>query len=266
MLDRIRFVLVATSHPGNIGACARAMKNMGLSDLALVAPARFPDAEASARAAGAEDLLAAARVHDTLAAAVADCSLVVATSARRRDLEWPTLSPRALAARIAGLPADARCAVVFGPERIGLDNEQLAQAGVLVEIPANPEYSSLNLGAAVQVIAYECRLAALAAIDAPAAVAEAREGPAASHAELESYYARLEPALLRAGFIDPANPRHLMRRIRRLYARAQPDRDELNILQGMLNALAAPDDAPSEPRTPTCAPERRTPAGATKRR
>lgn len=254
MLDRIRFVLVATSHPGNIGACARAMKNMGLRDLALVAPARYPDAEASARAAGAEDLLAAARVHDTLAAAVADCSLVVATSARRRGLEWPTLSPRALAARIAGLPADARCAVVFGPERIGLDNEQLAQAGVLVEIPANPEYSSLNLGAAVQVIAYECRLAAS---DAPAAAAEAREGPAASHAELESYYARLEPALLRAGFIDPANPRHLMRRIRRLYARAQPDRDELNILQGMLNALAAPDDAPSEPRTP---------AGATKRR
>lgn len=247
MLDRIRFVLVATSHPGNIGACARAMKNMGLSDLALVAPERFPDAEASARAAGAEDLLARAQVHDSLAAAVADCTLVVATSARRRGLEWPTLAPRELANRIAGLPAAARCAVVFGPERIGLDNDQLALASALVEIPANPEYSSLNLGAAVQVIGYECRLAALATADRPAAAAEAREGPmshpdggagAASHAELESYYTRLEPALLRAGFIDPANPRHLMRRIRRIYARAGLDRDELNILQGILSALA----------------------------
>lgn len=263
MLDRIRFVLVATSHPGNIGACARAMKNMGLSELALVAPGSFPDAAATARAAGAEDLLDTARVHDTLAAAVADCTLVVATSARRRGLEWPTLTPRALAARIAGLPADARCAVLFGPERIGLDNDQLAQAGALVEIPANPEYSSLNLGAAVQVIAYECRLAAIAAAahpkgcDAPAAAGEAREGPAASHAELESYYARLEPALARAGFIDPANPRHLMRRIRRLYARAQPDRDELNILQGMLSALVAHDDPPPGPRTPAGAPKRR---------
>ena len=248
MLDRIRFVLVATSHPGNIGACARAMKNMGLSDLALVAPARFPDPDADARAAGAEDLLGRARVHTTLAAAVADCSLVVATSARRRHLGWPTLSPRELATRIVALPATARCAVVFGPERIGLDNDQLAQAGALVEIPANPDYSSLNLGAAVQVIAYECRLAALGV--APAAVTAAREGPAVSHAELESYYARLEPALLRAGFIDPANPRHLMRRIRRLYARAEPDRDELNILQGMLNALTradpAADDVPPE--------------------
>ena len=255
MLDRIRFVLVATSHPGNIGACARAMKNMGLRDLALVAPVRFPDPEAVARAAGAEDLLGRARVHGTLAAAVADCSLVVATSARRRSLEWPTLTPRELGARIAGLPGDARCAVVFGPERIGLDNDELAQAAALVEIPANPEYSSLNLGAAVQVIGYECRLAALAApappqrgaASAPAGAA-AREGPAVSHAELESYYARLEPALLRAGFIDPANPRHLMRRIRRLYARAQPDRDELNILQGMLNALVHADDSPPEPR------------------
>lgn len=241
MLDRIRFVLVATSHPGNIGACARAMKNMGLRDLALVAPARFPDPEAVARAAGAADLLATATVHGSLAAAVADCALVVATSARRRSLGWPTLTPRGLAARIAALPADARCAVVFGPERVGLDNDQLAQAGALVEIPANPDYSSLNLGAAVQVIGYECRLAALALADAPASSPQAREGPVASHAELESYYARLEPALLRAGFIDPANPRHLMRRIRRLYARAEPDRDELNILQGMLNALAPPE-------------------------
>ena len=241
MLDRIRFVLVATSHPGNIGASARAMKNMGLSDLALVAPHRFPDPEATARAAGAEDLLAKASIHSSLAAAVADCALVVATSARPRSLGWPTLSPRELATRIAALPRDARCAVVFGPERIGLDNDQLAQANALVEIPANPAYSSLNLGAAVQVIGYECRLAALALDDVPVAPPAAREGPAVTHAELESYYARLEPALLRAGFIDPANPRHLMRRIRRLYARAEPDRDELNILQGMLNALAPPE-------------------------
>jgi TrmH family RNA methyltransferase len=266
MLDRIRFVLVATSHPGNIGACARAMKNMGLSDLALVAPASFPHPEADARAAGAEDLLARARVHRTLAAAVADCSLVFATSARRRSLDWPTLAPRELAGRIAALPGAERCAVVFGPERIGLDNDQLALASALVEIPANPEYSSLNLGAAVQVIGYECRLAALAVAGAPTAAGEAREGPAMSHAELESYYARLEPALTRAGFIDPENPRHLMRRIRRLYARAGLDRDELNILQGMLSALA-PDAGPTPgPRAPAGAPKRRTPSGAPKRR
>jgi TrmH family RNA methyltransferase len=242
MLDRIRFVLVATSHPGNIGACARAMRNMGLGDLALVAPARFPDPEATARAAGAEDLLARARVHGTLAAAVADRSFVVATSARRRE-------------RIAALPADARIAVVFGPERVGLSNEDLALANACVEIPADAAYSSLNLGAAVAIIAYECRLAA------GLAAADAAEVPAASHAELESYYARLEPALHQAGFLDPENPRHLMRRIRRLYARAVPDRDEVNILQGILNALVPP-----ERRTPSDAPKRRIPADAPKRR
>jgi TrmH family RNA methyltransferase len=259
MLDRIRFVLVATSHPGNIGACARAMKNMGLSDLALVAPARFPDPEASARAAGAEDLLAAARVHATLADAVADRAFVVATSARRRSLDWPTLTPRLLGERIAALPADARIAVVFGPERIGLSNEELALAGACVEIPAAPEYSSLNLGAAVAVLAYECRIAASARADGlvdAAPPVDADASPAATHAELESYYARLEPALARSGFLDPANPRHLMRRIRRLYARAAPDRDELNILQGMLNALTQHGE-PSEPSTPAGAPERR---------
>jgi TrmH family RNA methyltransferase len=255
MLDRIRFVLVATSHPGNIGACARAMRNMGLGDLALVAPARFPDPEATARAAGAEDLLARARVHGTLAAAVADRSFVVATSARRRTLDWPTLAPRQLGERIAALPADARIAVVFGPERVGLSTEDLALANACVEIPADAAYSSLNLGAAVAIIAYECRLAA------GLAAADAAEVPAACHAELESYYARLEPALHEAGFLDPENPRHLMRRIRRLYARAVPDRDEVNILQGILNALVPP-----ERRTPSDAPKRRIPADAPKRR
>jgi len=238
MLDRIRFVLVGTTHPGNVGACARAMKNMGLSDLALVAPAEFPHPDASARAAGAEDLLAAARVHPDLASAIADCELVVASSGRRRGLAWPELAPRELAARCAALAAPARCAVVFGPERTGLTNEQLGSASAVVAIPADPGYPSLNLAAAAQVLAYELRLAALAE-RAPLA-AEGAPIPLASAAELEAYYARLEVALAECGFLDRDHPRHLMQRIRRLVNRAQPDRSEINILQGIVTALRPP--------------------------
>lgn len=237
----VRFVLCRTSHPGNIGAVARAMKTMGLDDLALVAPAMFPHPDATARAAGAEDLLARATVHATLADAIADRELVVATSARRRTIPWPELAPRALGERLAGEGRATRCAVLFGAERIGLTNSELDRASHLVVIPANPEYSSLNLAAAAQIIAYELRVAALAVAamrGSDATAAQAADAPPADAAELEAYYQRLEQVLAGSGFLDEENPRHLMRRLRRLYNRASLDQNEVRILHGIVTALA----------------------------
>lgn len=232
----VRFVLCDTSHPGNVGAVARAMKTMGLADLALVAPREFPHPEATARAAGAEDLLARARVHATLDEALADRTLVVATSARRRTIPVPELAPRALAERLAREGAGTRCAVLFGAERTGLTNEQLDRASLLCAIPADPGYASLNLAAAAQIVAYELRVAALAGA-APAA-ADEDAAPPADAAEVEAYYRRLEQALAGSGFLDQENPRHLMRRLRRLYNRAGLDQNEVRILHGIVSALA----------------------------
>jgi TrmH family RNA methyltransferase len=234
----VRFVLCDTSHPGNVGAVARAMKTMGLTDLALVAPKEFPHPEAIARAAGAEDLLAQARVHATLDSALADRTLVVATSARRRTIPVPELAPRALAERVADGAGAVRCAVLFGAERTGLTNGQLDRASLLCAIPANPDYASLNLAAAAQIIAYELRLAALARAAAPRP-ADEDDAPPADAAEVEAYYRRLEQALAGSGFLDRENPRHLMRRLRRLYNRAGLDQNEVRILHGIVSALAA---------------------------
>lgn len=239
----VRFVLCDTSHPGNIGAVARAMKTMALDDLALVRPQAFPHPEATARAAGAEDLLARAAVHETLDTALADCTLVVATSARRRSIPWPELTPRALAERVADGRDLLRCAVLFGAERSGLTNEQLDRASHLVVIPANPVYSSLNLAAAAQIIAYEFRLAALASeAAAPGTVlseaAAMEDAPPADVAEVEAYYQRLERVLADTGFHDAERPRQLMRRLRRLYNRAGLDQNEIRILHGIVTALA----------------------------
>lgn len=236
----VRFVLCDTSHPGNIGAVARAMKTMGLADLALVAPKEFPHPEASARAAGAEDLLAQTRVHATLDAALADRTLVVATSSRRRTIPVPELTPRALAERLAGEAGTARCAVLFGAERTGLTNAQLDRASQLCVIPANPDYASLNLAAAAQIIAYELRVATLDAAALPRATDE-DDAPPADAAEVEAYYRRLERALAGSGFLDQDNPRHLMRRLRRLYNRAGLDQNEVRILHGIVSALAGDD-------------------------
>lgn len=236
----VRFVLCDTSHPGNIGAVARAMKTMGLDDLALVSPKEFPHPEATARAAGAEDLLARARVHASLEEAIADRTLVVATSSRRRTIPWPELAPRALAERLARERGVTRCAVLFGAERIGLTNDQLDRASHLVAIPANPDYASLNLAAAAQIVAYELRVAALAADDAAAARGTAPDehaAPPADAAEIEAYYRRLEQVLAGSGFLDQENPRHLMRRLRRLYNRAGLDQNEVRILHGIVSAL-----------------------------
>ena len=245
MLERIRIVLIGTSHPGNIGATARAMHNMALSDLALVAPRCEPiTADSVSRASGADHLVHGARVVDTLEEAVADCTLVVGASARSRTLPWPMLSPRELGDRLPQELADpdARVALVFGREDSGLTNAELQRCHAHVHIPTNPDFSSLNLAAAVQVLAYECRQAWLAG--EPAAPVEPDQA-LATHAELEHYFAHLERTLVAIGFHDPATPRQLMARLRRLTLRARPERMELNILRGILSdteKLAPPRD------------------------
>ncbi|QTF93437.1 tRNA (cytosine(32)/uridine(32)-2'-O)-methyltransferase TrmJ [Halomonas sp. BM-2019] len=251
MLDRLRIVLIGTSHPGNIGATARAMHNMGLADLALVAPRCEPvTADSVSRASGADHLVHAARVVETLEQAVADCTLVVGASARSRTLPWPMITPRELGARLpAELAGDgARVALMFGREDSGLTNAELQRCHAHVHIPTNPDFSSLNLAAAVQVLAYECRLAWLAGQEAP------DEEPAqalATHEELEHYFAHLERTLIAIGFHDPAMPRQLMARLRRFTLRARPERMELNILRGILSdteKLARPRDDDASPR------------------
>ncbi len=229
-MPQIRIVLVETSHPGNIGAAARAMKNMELYELALVRPACFPHAEATARAAGADDVLARARRYESLAAAVADCHLVIGTSARQRAIQWPLLTPRQCAARVVAEPAPHRVAIVFGRERSGLTNEELDRCQFGLHIPCNPEYSSLNLAAAVQVVAYELFLAREEAAPAPAGEW------AATHAELESFYRHLEQALNDIGFLHSRKQApSIMRRLRRLFGRARLEKKEVDILRGILS-------------------------------
>lgn len=237
-LNRIRVVLVETSHPGNIGAVARAMKNMGLAELVLVKPRVFPHAEATARASGADDLLVRAQVVESLEAAIADCVLVVGASARSRTIPWPLMQPRDCARRmLAEAARGAKVALVMGREKSGLSNAELERCRVHVHIPANPDYPSLNLAAAVQVLAYELRMAALEAESAlPEGAMLERDQPLATAAELEGLYAHFERTLAALDFYDPDNPRQLMRRLRRLFNRAELDRMEVNILRGILAA------------------------------
>ncbi|WP_251977384.1 RNA methyltransferase [Salinicola avicenniae] len=245
MLDRIRIVLIGTSHPGNIGGAARAMRNMGLGDLALVAPRCEPhDQEAYSRASGANSLVEGAQVYDTLEAAVGDCTLVVGASARSRHLPWPLVAPRALAETLPQTltPPQSRVALVFGREDTGLTNAELQRCHRHVHIPTNPEFSSLNLAAAVQVLAYECRQAFLAAETAPSTTDATPFGvewdnPPATHADLERLFAHLESTLTTLEFHDPDNPRQLMARLRRLFLRAHLDSMELNILRGILGTI-----------------------------
>jgi len=254
---KVRIVLVGTTHPGNIGAVARAMKNMGLRELRLVSPRYFPHEEATARASGAEDVLEAAGVFDTLAEATADCHYVAGASARPRTIGWPTITPRACAARLHDESAQGDVAAVFGPEKSGLTNEHLELCHTLVTIPADPDFSSLNLAMAVQVLCYELRVAAM-----NGKVAESnREVPLASVEELEHFYSHLEQVITASGFLDAENPRYLMRRLRRLFLRAEPDRNEINILRGILASLdpevrrrSSGDDSPAK-RTSGAVPE-----------
>jgi TrmH family RNA methyltransferase len=209
------------------------MKNMGLTDLALVGPRHFPHEDATARASGADDILEQAVVYESLQDAIGDCVYVAGASARSRAINWPSMEPRECAATMLAESARGTVAAVFGPEKSGLSNADLDHCDTLLTIPTNPAFSSLNLAMAVQVIAYELRLAGQPATltgyepDAPPATSE----------ELEYFYAHLEQVLTQIGFLNVNNPRTLMRRLRRLFVRAQPDKNEVNILRGVLTAV-----------------------------
>ena len=232
-LDNIRIVLVNTSHPGNIGGAARAMKNMGLSRLYLVQPRRFPDQEATWRAASATDVLDSAIVTDTLDQAIGDCQFVVGTSARERRIPWPLLDPRRCAEQIATLDPNEQVAVLFGREDRGLTNDELKVCNLHLNVPTAAEYSSLNLAMAVQIVCYELRMR-LAAGSLPEQADAHWDTPFATRDNMERFYVHLEQTLTDIGFLDPAAPRQLMARLRRLYSRVRVDEMELNILRGIL--------------------------------
>jgi tRNA/rRNA methyltransferase len=242
LFRRVRFVLVETSRPGNIGAAARAMKTMGFSELVLVRPRRdkaLSEEEAVAFASGAQDVLSNAVVVDSIDAALDGCNFAAAVTARLREYSPPVLTPRGLAARLAtneGLNA----AIVFGNERFGLPNEVVERCNVLISIPANPDYSSLNLAQAVQVLAYECRLAAVG--DTLPETGIGFRGASADMAQVEGMYAHLEEALVALGFLNPASPKKLMPRIKRMFARTGLETEEVNILRGIARQIlvAAP--------------------------
>lgn len=235
MLENIRIVLINTSHPGNIGAVARAMKTMGLMDLWLVGPLQFPHAKADEMASGATDVLAQATVVDTLDEAIADCALVVGTSARMRTVPWPLVSPRAAAEKVCAEASANQIAVIFGCEQSGLSNAELERCHLHVNIPANPDYSSLNLGAAVQVIAYELRVASLDVHTTN----EEWDYRLATHDEMEKFFIHLQQVMIEIDFLKLSAPRKLMTRLRRFFNRARPDVMEMNILRGMLSAVQA---------------------------
>jgi tRNA (cytidine32/uridine32-2'-O)-methyltransferase len=232
MLENIRIVLVNTSHPGNIGAAARAMKTMGLSKLCLVSPKLFPHDKANEMASAAVDVLETAQVVPTLNDAIADCHLVIGTSARTRTIPWPLLTPRECAEKMVSEAKNKNVALVFGREQTGLTNEELHRCHYHVHIPSNPEYSSLNIASAVQVLAYELRVASEAK---PAEVAWDYEY--ASSEELEGLYQHLERVMVQIEFLNPKAPRQLMARVRRLFNRARLDVMEVNILRGILGAV-----------------------------
>ena len=234
---RLRIVLVGTQHPGNIGSAARAMKTMGLSRLVLVAPERAPNVESWALAAGADDVLNDAATFATLAEAVADCRLVLGCTARSRRIALDELLPRDAAARaLAEVAGGAEVALVFGRERTGLTNDELQLCHAAVHIPANPDYSSLNIAAAVQVLSYELRLAMLAAqtAETPGPAAAGRDDPPASHAELEGFFSQLAETLDAIDFHKGRAPQSAMRKLRRVFLRADLDAREVRLLRGIL--------------------------------
>ncbi|GKX51341.1 tRNA (cytosine(32)/uridine(32)-2'-O)-methyltransferase TrmJ [Budvicia aquatica] len=241
-LDNIRIVLVETSHTGNMGSTARAMKTMGLTNLYLVNPLVRPDSQAIALAAGASDIIGKASIVDTLDEALVGCRLVVGTSARSRTLQWPMLEPRECGVKMTQEAAQAPVALVFGRERVGLTNDELQKCHYHVAIPANPDYSSLNLAMAVQILAYEIRVAWLdqQANHAEPQPTEAEVYPLAE--DLERFYQHLETVLLDIGFIRASHPGQVMNKLRRLINRSRPESQEINILRGILSAIDNPDD------------------------
>ncbi len=234
LLDAIRIVLVEPTHPGNIGAAARALKTMGLSRLHLVRPKSFPSAEATARAAGADDILCDAILHDDLISAISGCGWVVGTTARMRRLPAEELSPEQCASRALAMAARTEVGLVFGRESSGLSNRELERCHALVTIPTEPSFSSLNIASAIQVLGYELRRQLI----------PFGGGDDGSHVpvrveDMERFYFDLEQTLIEIGYLDPKAPKQLMRRLRRLFGRASPDTVEFNILMGILSAARA---------------------------
>ncbi len=234
MLSNIRIVMVATTHPGNIGGAARAMKNMGLSDLALVSPRDFPSDEAVARASGADDILRKAKVFDTLDEALADRQQIIGASARLRTIAWPQLNPKECAEKIA-TDKNVKTAILFGREHAGLTNEELERCHYLLHIPCNPAFSSLNVAAAVQVVAYEL----FQTMQATASPEEAaNEGILANGEETESFHGHLIRALYDIGFLhERKSSPQLIRRLRRIFIRSRLEKADIHILRGILTAV-----------------------------
>ncbi len=235
MLANIRIVMVATTHPGNIGAAARAMKNMGLCDLVLVSPKVFPSDEATARASGADDILASARVFPDLDAALADCHRIIGASARLRTIAWPELSPRECAEMVAADGGPHKTAILFGREHAGLTNEELERCHYLLHIPCNPGFSSLNVAAAIQVVAYELYQAIGPTQDSSP---EDEEANLASAAEMESFHGHLVQTLFDIGFLhERKSSPTLIRRVRRIFNRAALEKTDIHILRGILTTI-----------------------------
>lgn len=247
MFSNIRIVLINTSHPGNIGSAARAMKTMGFYSLYLVEPKLFPHDKAREMASYAVDVLEQAKVVGSLDEAIRDCSFVIGTSARMRTIPWPLLSPREVAGRAMIEAKSYPVALLFGREQTGLTNEELNRCHFHVHIPTNPDYSSLNIAAAVQVLTYELRTAGLMqAADPKVESALTSQGPEsedywdyrlATAEEMEGFYGHLQETLVGINFLNPDAPRKLMTRLRRLFNRARPDQMEVNILRGLLSAV-----------------------------
>lgn len=240
LLENFRIVLCQTSHPGNIGSTARAMKTMGLRHLYLVQPKKFPHEEATALAAGATDVLDNAKVCETLAEALTGCAFAIGLSARKRQLSHELVDVREAALQASQIAANQPVALVFGTEMSGLSNAELDLCQMLAMIPADPEFSSLNLAAAVQVMCYELRMALLGG----SMQIEPPDEPLASNEDLEMLYRHMEQTLINIGFLNPIAPGRLMQRLRRLYARARPEKEEVNILRGILTHT-------NEPHPPT---------------
>lgn len=236
LLDQIKIVLIETSHTGNMGSAARAMKTMGLSKLCLVNPIIKPDSQAISLAAGASDIIKQAQIVNSMDDAIVDCQLVIGTSARLRHLEWPHLeSDQSGQKMMEEALLGHKIALVFGRERVGLTNDELQKCHYHVSIPANPDYSSLNLAMSVQVLCYEIRMAYLALQQNKSTVHHELEYPKSD--DIERFYCHLEQTLLQTGFINPNHPGQIMGRLRRLFTRARIEQQELNILRGILTSI-----------------------------
>jgi tRNA (cytidine32/uridine32-2'-O)-methyltransferase len=239
-LNNVKIVLVETSHTGNMGSAARAMKTMGLTNLCLVNPIIKPDSQSISLAAGASDIIKQAQIFSSLEEAVAECSLVIGTSARPRSLQWPNLTPKECGDKIiAEASHHTQVALVFGRERVGLTNDELQKCHFHVGIPANPDYSSLNLAMSVQVLCYEIRMSMLSAQDTSSLLntCDKNDIQYPKDEDVERFYQHLEQTLLQTGFINPHHPGQIMGRLRRLFTRARIEQQELNILRGILTSI-----------------------------